>query len=550
MSGLRAATPAQPAPWRQGAGFLSRAVPWSKLITLPALTACAAPIALQPGIFRQRDWTMSKKRVGVAVVGVVAAAVVAYGGATWYVGQRVQTDYQEVVAELRKALGDDVVVSNDYDKGFFSSKARLVLRWAPAPHEEGGPAPEPLRLVVDSAVRHGPLAGARIAGAVIDSRFALEGLDADAQARLAKASSPILTTVHHLTGSHDVHFQLPAGEMGDSEGMAMRWHEMVYDMAISRDGRHLQGSFRLPEFGLTGIPDESALAESEGEPEEENDNDETAAVEPVDRTSIQLQGMDGRFDVTAIDGLWGIGPGKGDFRMERAFVSMLPAAGGDAKPLLDVKNVAGNYAIDAANGTLGMTTQLKAAGRVGPIDFEALSAEEKIQRISIEAIRSFQRVVLDSYRAGGIANAVAAIEQQGTTVLMENAPRLVQALPAYSMQLKATYQGKTGELQYGGEVKRAPSEAEVAQAGWGPALMKTSTLQASARLPKAWMLPLAHATGRPQATERDVDAMLGMAQSSGYVRQEGEFVTSTVQLQSGQLNLNGKTMPLPPGLLR
>jgi len=491
---------------------------------------------------------MSNKRVGVAVAGAVAAAVVAYGGATWYLGQRVQTDYQEAVAELRKALGNDVVVSNDYDKGFLSSTARLVLQWVPAPDEEGGVAPQPLRLVVASDVRHGPLAGAKLAGAVIDSRFSLEGLNADAQARLSKASAPILTTVHHLTGSHDVHFQLPAGEMGDSDGMAMRWQEMAYDMAISRDGQHLKGSFRMPEFGLTGIPDESALAEAD--PEEESDNDETAAVEPVDRTSIQLQGVDGRFDMAVIDGLWLIGPGKGDFRMERAFVSMLPAGGGDSKPLLDVKNVVGNYAVEAANGTLGMTTQLNAAGRVGPIDFEALSAEEKIQRISIEAVRSFQRVVLDSYRAGGIANAVAAIEQQSMTVLMENAPRLVQALPAYSMQLKATYQGKTGELLYGGEVKRAPSDAEVAQAGWMPALMKSSVLQASARMPKAWMLPLAHATGRPQATDRDVDAMLRMAQSSGYVRQEGEFVTSTVQLESGQLNLNGKTMPLPPGLMR
>ena len=492
---------------------------------------------------------MSNKRVGVAAATVVAVAVVAYGGATWYLGQRVQSEYQEAVVELRKALGADVVLSNDYDKGFFSSQARLVLQWAQAPKEAGAPVPPPLRVVVDSAVRHGPLAGARLAGAVVDSRFSLEGLDAETQARLSKASAPILTSVHHLTGSHDIHFQLPAGEMGD-DGMTMRWQEMVYDMAISRDGKHLKGSFRLPEFGLIGIPDASAQAMADEQEEEENDNDETAAVEPVDRTSVNLQGMEGSFDNAVIDGLWGIGPGKAEFRVERAFASVVPAAGGDAKPMMDVKNIVGTYVIEAADGTLGMTTNLKTAGRLGPIDFESIGFEEKIQRISIEAIRSFQRVVLDSYRAGGVANAVAAMEQQGMTVLMENAPRLVQALPAYSMKVQATYQGKTGQLDYGAEVQRAPTDAEVAQAGWTPALMKTSVLQAGARLPKAWVLPLMQSTGKPEAKEKDVDAMVGMAQSAGYVLQEGEFLTSAIKLQGGQLTLNGKTTPLPPGLFR
>jgi uncharacterized protein YdgA (DUF945 family) len=41
-----------------------------------------------------------------------------------------------------------------------------------------------------------------------------------------------------------------------------------------------------------------------------------------------------------------------------------------------------------------------------------------------------------------------------------------------------------------------------------------------------------------------------MAQSAGYVLQEGDVLTSTIKFEAGQLNLNGKTTPLPPGLLR
>ncbi|MFD2298176.1 DUF945 family protein [Paracidovorax citrulli] len=315
----------------------------------------------------------------------------------------------------------------------------MVLQWAPAPAQEGRPASPPRRLVVDTLVRHGPLAGARVAGAVADYRFALEGLDDEALAHLGKASAPVLTSVHHLTGSHDVHLRLPAGEAEGGDGVTLRWQEMVYDMAIGRDGRHFQGHFRGPEFGMTGIPDASAQAAAEEE--EENDAGETASPEPMDRTSITVQGMEGSFDNVAIRGLWGVGTGKADFRFGRVAMSVLPAAGGDARHTLDLKNAAGTYIIDATDDTLGMTTTLNAAGRIGGIDFESVSMEERIQRISIEAIR-------------------------------------------------------------------------------------------------------------PGAQAQDVDAMVAMAQSSGYLLQEGEFLTSAVQLQPGQLILNGKTLPLPSGAAR
>ena len=71
---------------------------------------------------------MSKK---TALGAAVALAVVAYGGATWYMGQRAQASYNEALEEVRKVLGAEAVVSQDYQKGFFSSQAKLVLQWTP-----------------------------------------------------------------------------------------------------------------------------------------------------------------------------------------------------------------------------------------------------------------------------------------------------------------------------------------------------------------------------------------------------------------------------------
>src|SRR5256885_6289369 len=73
---------------------------------------------------------MSNKKTAVAAA--VALAVVAYGGTTWYTGQRAEAGYKEAVAELRKVLGEKVVVTDEYHKGFLSSQAKLVLQWPAA----------------------------------------------------------------------------------------------------------------------------------------------------------------------------------------------------------------------------------------------------------------------------------------------------------------------------------------------------------------------------------------------------------------------------------
>lgn len=512
---------------------------------------------------------MSNKRVGVAAAAAVAVVAVAYAGGTWYLGQRTQAKYQEAVAELRKALGEGAVVSDEYRKGFFTSQGRLVLQWT-AKAAEGALAAQPVRVVVTSDVRHGPLAGARIAAAVVESRFSLEGLDAKTTALLAKATSPTLTTVHHLTGAHDLKFALPAGQVGDGE-VTMGWQELVYDMAISRRGDHISGSFRMPEFSIAGISksqaDALAGAAEDDEEEEEgvpDDTDESRASAetaagavaaasadvPKDRMSIAMQGMEGSFDNAVIDGLWGIGPGKASYRIARIHAGVTPAEGGDEKPQLDLKDLLGSYVIEATDTTIGFTSELKGAGRIGPIDLESVSMQEKVQRIDIEAVRAYLKVALDSYRAGGVADVASAMHTQGLAVLMDNAPRLVAALPSYAMKLQASYKGQTGQLEYGGEVQRAPTEAELAQGGWAPALIKGSTLHAAARIPKAWLLPIMQSSGKEEVKPEEIDAMVGMAQSGGYVVQEGDMLTSNVKFEAGQLTLNGKTSALPPGMFR
>ncbi|RLJ39056.1 YdgA family protein [Acidovorax sp. 106] len=470
---------------------------------------------------------MSKK---TALGAAVALAVVAYGGATWYMGQRAQASYNEALEEVRKVLGAEAVVSQDYQKGFFSSQAKLVLQWTPPADADASKPAEPVRVVVSSAVRHGPLAGARLAAAVVDMRFALEGLDEKATKDFAKVTAPTLTTVHGLMGGHDATLLVPAGEVGDEE-VTLRWQEMKTEFSINGDRTRVKGNLQWPEMAFSGI-NKSADEDLGGSGE---------------RFAMSIKGMTGDFENQIIDGLWMLAPGKGNMRFAQIDATSTPKDGA-AKPLMSLKDLTGTTTIDRADKLMSVSTSIKGKGLIGPVDFESIGFEEKLQRIDADVVKSLQMLMVESYSKDGFKAMTMANEEQGgklVKLLTDNAQRLTAALPAYSMKFFATLGGQQGELSYGGEVTRAPSADEVTQAGWGPVLLKNSTLHADVRLPKAWLPQLAKAAGQEEFKAEDMDGLIGMAQAAGYVRQEGDNLTSSLKMEGGQAKLNGKVMDLP-----
>ncbi|TNG91817.1 DUF945 domain-containing protein [Pasteurellaceae bacterium USgator11] len=99
----------------------------------------------------------------VVAISVVAALAVVWAGGTWYTGKNLEQQYAEKIADLNKTLtqylppvdGNGLKVENvSYQRGFFSSKIvdKLVLQ----DHDQ------PIELVFESAVQHGPLPLARL----------------------------------------------------------------------------------------------------------------------------------------------------------------------------------------------------------------------------------------------------------------------------------------------------------------------------------------------------------------------------------------------------
>lgn len=502
---------------------------------------------------------MNKK----AVFGTAAVLVVAgYGAATWVMGERAHSAYQEAINDLSHIVGPEVLVSQQYTQGFWSSKGQLVLQWTPPADDAedeseetnkpgdaaSAPPPQPVRITVENTVRHGPLAGWRLAAAVVETRItAVDGVDDAVRKAFDKVSTPTLTTVRNLTGSHDIALAWPAGEVG-YEQERMRWQPLDYRMTLNADRSRLSGDFAWPEFTLdvqktqAGDDDEPAAA--------------AAPASPAERLAVVVQGMKGDFNMQLDDGLWLLAPGSGKGTLSKVTVTRAlpataatpatPAAGAALEPLMALKDLSYSMTIARTGDHLGWNTLTRGAGSIGPVALESLELNETVSRIDVEAIKLVQKALVDAYKVGP-KTADTLADAPWSAPLMEALPKFLAALPAYAVKVSAKVDGEQGDLEYGVELKSAPDAAQIAQGAWAPALLKSSALHASVRLPKAWLPRLAQAAGQKAPKPEEIEAMLGMAQAQGFVKQEAAHLTSAVRMEGGQVVLNGKPIDVPFG---
>ncbi|RYF55780.1 MAG: DUF945 family protein, partial [Comamonadaceae bacterium] len=263
-----------------------------------------------------------------------------------------------------------------------------------------------------------------------------------------------------------------------------------------------------------------------------------------------MQGMKGEFNMQLEDGLWLLAPGQGKGTFGKLTVTRAPAtaagaaAGTAPEPLMALQDLAYGVTIERNGGHLGWVTNMRGSGSVGTVALESVEFNETVSRIDVEAVKLVQKALLDAYKAER-NTATAAAEMPWAASLMEAAPKFVAALPAYAVKLSAKVDGEQGELQYGVELKAVPDAQQIAEGSWGAAMLKSSALHASLRLPKAWLPRMAQAAGTKAPKPEEMDMMLGMAQAQGFVKQEGNHLTSAVRMEDGKVVLNGKEIAVP-----
>lgn len=216
-------------------------------------------------------------KLGVIAGGVVALGL-AYGGSSWWLGQKAEEAWQQEFEKTVLRLGASRVVSSHYQRGIFESGASSVVEvllplelLAGEPDDEadepdaGDEADgvddsaaadeaaqdehdgademqmKPLRLHLTQVIRHGPLVGGKLAAALIETRLAkVEGAGAHLRKAFSRASPPVVDTVIGLDRSVEGTMLLPAGEVfnpGFPADLA-RWEAMNYRFTRSADRRN------------------------------------------------------------------------------------------------------------------------------------------------------------------------------------------------------------------------------------------------------------------------------------------------------------------------
>ncbi|MDO4706534.1 MAG: DUF945 family protein [Comamonadaceae bacterium] len=172
--------------------------------------------------------TQSAKRLAATVAALAAAAALACGGATWYVGLRIEQHVRAGHERLAAyAARRGVPVRLHYQRGIGSARATSFI--GPAPGSQG----QPLR--IEHHIHHGPLPGLRSLGlARWDSHMPLPQTErADAADNPNNTRSPgvrhatTATPPHlHLQGRLDwrgqarLHWSAPAWQWANAQG---RW---------------------------------------------------------------------------------------------------------------------------------------------------------------------------------------------------------------------------------------------------------------------------------------------------------------------------------------
>ncbi|MCB1953608.1 MAG: YdgA family protein [Zoogloeaceae bacterium] len=138
---------------------------------------------------------------------LLAAPVVAYPAAAWYLGSQVESTLNAQYKQV-ETLPYMKLVERTYERGVFSATESVTVEafgammHAMQQATPDAPPAEPLRIRFNSQIQHGPFAGGTLAAAVVDSELVL---DAATQAEVAKLfgnNTPLTShTVFKLDGS-------------------------------------------------------------------------------------------------------------------------------------------------------------------------------------------------------------------------------------------------------------------------------------------------------------------------------------------------------------
>ena len=455
---------------------------------------------------------MNKPAIAVGTALILGAG---YLGATAWIGQQTEARYREQVAQAQTRLPFVTLGEQTYKKGFFTSTSRTTVEFG-CPSAAGEPAPT---ATITSVIRHGPIAGGRLAAAAIDSQLHIDARSADAQRLVAAfgAAGPLRShTIVAFDGSAESVVSSPAAELSLGDAALLRWQGLSGEFHSNRDGTSVRYRFKGPGLSF---------------------------AEPAKQVSVRL----GAFDVQG-DGQ-AIRPGgslmAGQMHGTLDAVELAATQAGEVYKVV-LQGLALTSSTSLESDLLGGTSSFVGTGSFGETKLDKIEMKMSMKRLHAPTYQhlmdTFSR---ELYHCGtpGQAPDLTALEEKthgDVLALLGYGPEL--SLDRFAVESG----GRTGELSYAFGVA-ALSEAEAKQP-LSLVLMKHVHARAASRLPVAWLRQLSAAgsarlPGSVPAPEA-VDVLLDRAAAQGYLVRDGDYVKGELSILDGTVTVNGK--PLGP----
>ena len=448
---------------------------------------------------------------------VVPAAVVVllgagYLGATAWTGKQTETRYREQIAQAQARLPFASISEQKYDKHFFTSTSTTTLQFG-CPNAAGKALPT---ATVTSTIRHGPIAGAALAAAVIDTEVRIAGGNDDAQRLIAAFGPGAPLTAHTVVGfggSTTSTVTSPAARVALGGGAELDWQGLSGEVASAGTGAV---TYRMKSPGLT-------------------------ISDPAHQASMHLgaASLQGEGRAIAPGGMLTVGTAQGS-------LDSLTMAGGTGPAQFKAAfNGLAFTSATALDGELvGGTSSFNGSGAVGDVKLDKIEMKMSLKRLHAA---SYQRVMetftKELYRCDTPTKTpdMSALQAKIQGDLMT----LLRHSPEMSIDRIAVESGgRTGELSYGFGVEGV-TDAE-ASLPMPALLMAHARAHAATRLPVAWLRQLSQSSAaKLQGSVPDpstLDVMLDNFQAQGYVVRDGDYVKSELSFAKGALTVNGKVL--------
>lgn len=476
------------------------------------------------------------------IVAAIALLGVAYTGASWWLGKRVEERYAGLMERAIAMVGKDVIVERHYERGIFSSKSTMVLQldWPKDPVKSKGAddqddeddadgsdpsaAMQRMRITLQDDIRHGPIPGFHVGAALIQTRLVkVDGVDDATRQMFAKVSPPVFDTVAGFGGTYSGQARLPAGELTDPESprSTFQWQELAYDYRYDTETHLMSGSARWPQLTMRVGPEAAAQSSADG----------------VDTVIVRMDGLKADFDVSQLNKRWYFLPGQQSGTIDALSVNYMAAGQSASKKVLGFKGLKFDSKMTSKDGLMDSVGHLTGAGHIGELELKEVSAESALHRVSEEALEAFQKV-MDQMKASDAQGKPGEVAPEAIEALVD---ALLKPKPEYRFSMKATSaDNQTAQLGYGVTIDDAHNAP--ANEPWARRVQQRLHADANVRVPKGWLPKLAGLGNGPKSKPETLAALAGTLVREGILVEEGDAYVAKATYGDNQLSLNGKPL--------